>query len=87
MSINIQARGFPLTRALENAVRTNFVDMLDAYQNVSLLDVRLEDINSSHHGGIDKRCQVVLKLTVNTPCLCALPRMTCIWRSSIVPPG
>jgi len=62
MSINIQARGFPLTRALESAVRTNFVDMLDAYQNVSLLDVRLEDINSSHHGGIDKRCQVVLKL-------------------------
>jgi len=53
MSINIQARGFPLTRALESAVRTNFVDMLDAYQNVSLLDVRLEDINSSHHGGID----------------------------------
>ena len=62
MSLHIQARGFPLTRALENSVRTNLLDILERYREVMLLDVRLEDINSNQHGGIDKRCQVVLTL-------------------------
>jgi ribosomal subunit interface protein len=62
MSIHIQARGFTLTNALTDAVRSNLMDVLEAYRDVEKVDVRLEDINSRQHGGIDKRCQVVLKL-------------------------
>lgn len=66
MALHIQSRSFPLTRALELSIQDNLLDILDRYQQITLLDVRLEDINSNSHGGIDKRCQVLVRMS-NSP--------------------
>ena len=62
MSMYIQARGFPLTNALRESVTGSLFDVFERHHQVETVDVRLEDINSREHGGIDKRCQVVVKV-------------------------
>ncbi len=66
MALHIQSRSFPLTRALELSIQDNLLDILERYHQITLLDVRLEDINSSNHGGIDKRCQILVRMS-NSP--------------------
>ena len=60
---HIQTRGFSLTTSLKEAVQESLFDALGNYPFIRMLDVRLEDINGKNHGGIDKRCQVVIKVT------------------------
>jgi hypothetical protein len=40
MSIHIQARGFTLTNALTDAVRSSLMDVLEAHRDVEKVDVR-----------------------------------------------
>lgn len=61
MSIHIQSRGFPLTKPLKNAVEKYMADILVSHESIRAVDVRLEDINGKQRGGVDKRCQVILK--------------------------
>lgn len=57
MALHIQSRSFPLTRALELSIQDNLLDILERYHQITSLDVRLEDINSTKHGGIGKNEQ------------------------------
>ena len=66
MALHIQSRSYPLTRALELSIQDNLLDILERYQQITLLDVRLENINSNTHGGIDKRCQALVRMS-NSP--------------------
>lgn len=62
MNIDVQTRGFQLTRALEQAVRKhlgNAIGGRDAH--IRSLQVRLLDINGPR-GGADKRCRVHIGL-------------------------
>jgi ribosome-associated translation inhibitor RaiA len=68
MSIHIQARGFPLSKALKAAVEKHMLEILVSHEGIRGVDVRLEDINGKHRGGVDKRCQVILKQD-NAPAL------------------
>lgn len=61
MNIDVQARGFALTEAMQAAIRreTNqIIDVCGAHR----LQVRLFDVNGSR-GGIDKGCLVTLHLS------------------------
>jgi len=62
MSIHIQARGFPLTKALKSVVQESILKVTERHHEVRTVAVRLEDINGNQHGGIDKSCRVVLNL-------------------------
>jgi ribosomal subunit interface protein len=62
MSMLIQTRGFTLTDALKNAVRTSIDPLVAGHQKTEFIEVRLEDINGNRHGGKDKRCRVVFPL-------------------------
>lgn len=60
MNVDVQARGFTLTPALEAAVRRE-LRALDAPKSSNRLQVRLFDVNGAR-GGIDKGCLVTLSL-------------------------
>ena len=62
MQMEIQARDFPLTKALGSYIkrRINFV-LSSRYDQIQCIIVRLSDINGPR-GGIDKRCQIQISL-------------------------
>jgi putative sigma-54 modulation protein len=62
MQMEIQARDFPLTKALGSYIkrRINFV-LSSRYDQIQRIIVRLADINGPR-GGIDKRCQIQISL-------------------------
>ncbi len=62
MQMEIQARDFPLTKALGSYIkrRINFV-ISSRYDQIQRIIVRLSDINGPR-GGIDKRCQIQISL-------------------------
>jgi ribosomal subunit interface protein len=60
MSMYIQARGFSLTNALEQAVMTSLDAITERHQEISNIEVRLEDVNGTRHGGNDKRCSIMV---------------------------
>jgi ribosomal subunit interface protein len=67
MQIEIQARGFTLTQALRGYIERRLSFALSArYADINRLRVRLSDINGPR-GGNDKRCQVQVMLTGQTP--------------------
>jgi ribosome-associated translation inhibitor RaiA len=62
MQIVIQTRGFPLTEALENRVRTRLrFNISRLAGRVRRVIVRLSDINGPR-GGVDKRCLIEVRL-------------------------
>lgn len=61
MNLDLQARGFILTPALEAAVRRE-LRTLTSLDGASWLQVRLFDVNGAR-GGIDKGCLVTLHLS------------------------
>lgn len=60
MNLDVQARGFNLTPALQDAVRSE-LRTLALQDGAHWLQVRLFDVNGGR-GGIDKRCLVTLHL-------------------------
>jgi ribosomal subunit interface protein len=62
MQINIQARGFSLTKALKNHVENRLgFTFLHASSRVNRVRVRLSDLNGPR-GGVDKCCLVEVRL-------------------------
>jgi ribosome-associated translation inhibitor RaiA len=61
MNVDLQTRGFTLTRALEAAVRRE-LQALNALDRGNRLQVRLFDVNGAR-GGVDKGCLVTLHLS------------------------
>ena len=62
MQINIQTSGFSLTEALKSYTTTRMQFALDRKDNyITRVQIWLADINGPR-GGIDKRCQIELKL-------------------------
>lgn len=61
MNIDLQARGFPLTEAIEAAIRRETAQLSDI-DGAQRLQVRLFDVNGTR-GGIDKGCLVTLHLS------------------------
>jgi putative sigma-54 modulation protein len=62
MQTDIQARGFPLTEALENHVHNRLgFTFLHASSRVNRVRVRLSDLNGPR-GGVDKCCLVEIRL-------------------------
>jgi ribosome-associated translation inhibitor RaiA len=62
MQINVQARGFTLTTAIEAHLQRQLRFAFDHLGNrISRVFVRLSDING-RRGGIDKRCQLQVQL-------------------------
>ena len=62
MQNTIQARGFPLTAALENHVHHRLGFTLSrANSRVRRVSVRLSDLNGPR-GGVDKRCLIEISL-------------------------
>lgn len=63
MNLNIRAKGFSLTPALEASVKDHLRFILTRHSEViDRVDVTLMDINGSNKGGVDKRCMIVVKL-------------------------
>ena len=62
MQMEIQARDFPLTKALGSYIkrRINFV-LSSRYDQIQRIIVRLSDINGPR-GGVDKRCLIQISL-------------------------
>ncbi len=62
MQINVHARGFAMTTAIESHLQRQLRFAFDHLDNrVRRVSVRLSDINGQR-GGIDKRCQLQVKL-------------------------
>jgi putative sigma-54 modulation protein len=62
MQTDIQARGFPLTEALEHHIRTRLGFTLSRIASrIRRVNIRLSDLNGPR-GGIDKRCLVEVRL-------------------------
>jgi len=62
MNIDIQARGFPLTEALERRLHTRLGFTLSrAVSRIRRVNVRLSDLNGPR-GGVDKRCHIEIRL-------------------------
>lgn len=61
MYVDVQARGFILTPALDAAVRRE-LRTLDSLDDGNRLQVRLFDVNGVR-GGVDKGCLVTLQLS------------------------
>lgn len=62
MQIDIQARGFSLSDALENYIHNRLgFTFLQASSRVRSVHVRLSDLNGPR-GGVDKRCRVEVRL-------------------------
>ena len=62
MQLEIQARDFLLTEALRNYIERRIGFALSSrYDQIQRIVVRLSDINGKR-GGIDKRCQIQVKL-------------------------
>lgn len=60
MQLNVQARPFKLTPALEASVVHNLKTVEDRFgEHINKILVRMDDING-HRGGIDKRCRIVI---------------------------
>jgi ribosomal subunit interface protein len=58
MQLDIQARSFSLTTALQNYAEMRLRSSLTCFsENIQQVDMRLSDINGPR-GGSDKRCQV-----------------------------
>jgi ribosomal subunit interface protein len=67
MQIEIQARGFTLTKAMRGYVENRLHFALSTrYANLKRARVRLSDINGPR-GGSDKRCHIQLTLPRHTP--------------------
>lgn len=63
MILNIRAKGFSLTDALEGTVESHLRLLLNRHKElIQRVDVTLMDINGSERGGVDKRCSITLKL-------------------------
>lgn len=60
MNIDVQARGFALTAAIQEAIRREAAQFSDV-NGARRLQVRLFDVNGTR-GGIDKGCLVTLHL-------------------------
>jgi putative sigma-54 modulation protein len=60
MNLDIQARGFTLTKALRAAVRRE-TEQLSGMDRCHRLQVRLFDVNGTR-GGVDKGCLVTLQM-------------------------
>jgi ribosomal subunit interface protein len=66
MLIDTRTIGFPLTDAILRHVEARFETALGPFAgSVLKASIRLEDINADH-GGIDKRCSVVVSLRRRT---------------------
>jgi ribosomal subunit interface protein len=62
MQIDIQARGFPLTEALENHVQTRISYTLSrAVSRIRRVVITLSDLNGPR-GGVDKRCLIQVRI-------------------------
>jgi ribosome-associated translation inhibitor RaiA len=61
MNIDVQARGFALTQAIQAAIRRETAQLADV-DGAHRLQVRLFDVNGTR-GGIDKGCLVTLHLS------------------------
>jgi ribosomal subunit interface protein len=62
MQLEIQARDFQLTEALRAYIERRLSFALSSrYEQIQRIVVRLSDINGTR-GGIDKRCQIQVKL-------------------------
>lgn len=61
MNIDVQARGFTLTEAIQTTIRRETVQLNDV-DGAHRLQVRLFDVNGTR-GGIDKGCLVTLHLS------------------------
>jgi len=62
MFINIRALGFDLSDALGRHVKARLEHALEPFaRRIVVVTARLEDVNGDH-GGIDKRCRVVVTL-------------------------
>jgi putative sigma-54 modulation protein len=61
MNIDVQARGFPMTEAIQAAIRRETAQ-LGEVDGAHRLQVRLFDVNGTR-GGIDKGCLVTLHLS------------------------
>jgi ribosomal subunit interface protein len=62
MNMYIHTHGFSLSEALKNAVKDSIAALRSRHQQIYNIDVRLEDINGSHHGGTDKRCSMMVTI-------------------------
>lgn len=63
MQLSIRSRGFKLTEALSAHITKRFQSALrNASRRIQEVTVRLRDINGSTRGGVDKHCQVELRL-------------------------
>ena len=62
MQTDIQARGFPLTEALENHVRDRISYTLSrAVSRIRRVGITLSDLNGPR-GGVDKRCLIQVRI-------------------------
>ena len=60
MGMQIQTRGLSLTASLRETVNDSLFNVLEDYDFIKTLGVKLEDLHNTNHGVIDKRCQVVI---------------------------